>query len=779
MASPYRKFNTIIASIGAIYRKFNTISASPGAIYRKFNKILTEEGIVEESDTLSLTDSIITNVSLLKEEVEESINISEGSLIKTVTHRNIFSDAEITSKINKRILSDAHIKSLNNQSNVLSDAYITSRINKTILSDAHVKSVNNQKIINSDAYVTSFPFKRKYILSDAKIVFGVLTDINNKFNSVIRVYKNVTSKFNSVIRVFKDTDNMFNMVIRKLNDINNDFRTKKLKLNNIFNDIRFLKSWQIPGLAGFQSLGKTYVKVYMNSIEQTDVDIDSITIYKSVSASHTATFDLGRAYDATKPDSESEVEIKYHIWTLYKGYIINISPAASPESITINCNDKYWQQNKTNKYFHVGHKPQDNKELYYETIKTAIATELGWNIDIGNFTPQTIDCFSTGNSDTLTSLIEQCGNFGWFYDVDGSKKLWESGAGNVINIERQEIGKNIGLYQLIDHKFTEDASDIVNKLRVQMGDKVIRKFNDTGGNRTYTGYNYRYYEAFLRPAWDSQYETLARDNSSGQGWDYHKQEDDYLYKEVFKKYNLPYLDSELSSWSDRYPPYIKVLSGGKLFNVKLETDRWGNTNILKEGFTIDYENKLVTFSEPIYRYGTDDNGEISFIKAPIFKLFIWKKNYYTFTNSPSDNPETDISNPLMFFTDKMGDYPDTIMQDLDLSSLNIQEGGDYYDTQGNLQHIPSWNDTQFAKELADWQLNKSCDKKISGNIELTLDALCFYNINLANRIYIEGITEYPMNINSISYNIGNFTVSLELQNHRQYKRSISYQSHGE
>jgi hypothetical protein len=122
----------------------------------------------------------------------------------------------------------------------------------------------------------------------------------------------------------------------------------------------------------------------------------------------------------------------------------------------------------------------------------------------------------------------------------------------------------------------------------------------------------------------------------------------------------------------------------------------------------------------------------------------------------------------------MGTYPDTIIKDLNLSNLSIQIGG-----QRGTEFIPSWDDTDFAKDYADWQLSKTCDIKIKGTIELTLDAVCFYGIDLTKRIYIAGITDDPMNIISMSYNVSNFTVTLNLENSRYYNRTVSLQSHGE
>jgi hypothetical protein len=463
---------------------------------------------------------------------------------------------------------------------------------------------------------------------------------------------------------------------------------------------------------------------------------------------------------------------------LFNGYITQISPAEDPEKIRITCQNEYWKQNKTNSYYHVGHRPTDDKELYYNTIEEALTAEHSWTPGPGTFVPETIDNFGVGKSDAISNLIQAMGNYGWFYDVDNSKKLWEAGIGSIINIDRQILGENIQLYDLINHSFEESVEDIVNKFRVQMGDKVIRKLDSTGGSRQYTGYNYSSYHQFVTPAWDRSLELLSNQTGSGFGFDHQNPAYSAEYSEEFKKYNMPYLDPKLSSWSDRFPAYVEIYNVGSSFgfvgplNLQLES-------VLKEGFTIDYENKTITFNEPYYLYQTDANGQCTSIRAPIVKVFIWKKNYFTYTLDPTDDPETDISNPLMFFTAKMGSYSDTIIKDLNLSILSIQEGGTRIAEDGTVELIPSWDDTDFATDIANWNLSKICDKKIRGNITLTLDCICFNSIDLTKRIYINGITDESMNITGINYNISNFTVNLTLENSRSYRRTVSKQSHGE
>jgi hypothetical protein len=89
-----------------------------------------------------------------------------------------------------------------------------------------------------------------------------------------------------------------------------------------------------------------------------------------------------------------------------------------------------------------------------------------------------------------------------------------------------------------------------------------------------------------------------------------------------------------------------------------------------------------------------------------------------------------------------------------------------------------WTDIPFATDYANWQLSKICDTKVTANVDITIDSACFYNIKLNNRIYIDGITDSALNIESIDYNMSSFLVTLNLKNGRSYNRTVNYQWHG-
>lgn len=660
-----------------------------------------------------------------------------------------------TPSTQKTILSDAKIQLIAAKKTILSNAQVTHSILKTILSNAQIRTSGTKKIIYSNATIYG-PLVTLY-------------NINNKINTVIRTLSNINNKVNTVFRTLSDINNVISFVKSVVSDINNKVNTQKRMLYNITNDIRFIKSWQVPGVAGVQSRGKAYITLTIASVTQTDVDVDSITINKTIGQPFVATFELGRAYDSTKPSLESKVIIKYDEWELFKGYISSITPTDSPESMRIECKNKQWLDDRTNVYFKVGHKPGNNKEKYYETIYDAIVGGYSLVLPFGNFIPETIDCFSQGKASTLVELCEESGNYSCFYDENENVVVWVAGNGAIIELNRQVLGENLNLYHVLEHRFTETAENIVNKFRVQMGAKAI----DTKNKITnYTGYDYQHFFPHAAPTWNSYYELLQSQTGSGYGWDYRDPNNESNYKDVFKKYSFSAggLIAGLQSFSDLAtdkPFIVRISNPNGLYTPNFEEGE------MTEGFSIDWENQIIIFNEAKYS-SYKVNGKLLSIRAPSVSVDFYNKQKWTVTLTPTDNPETTPGNDLMFITAKIGSYANTIIKDLDLSSLTIQEE----ETINGVTHL-GWDDTDYAEDYALWQLSKTSEKKINGTVSVTLDTVCYYGIDLAKRIFVSGITESNMNVVSLSYNISKFTVDIEVENLTGYTRAISLPARGE
>ena len=774
--------NTTIKIVGIL----KTILSNAIAVIRNQTTVISDTKIINRPQKTILANTTV-KVSGIQEDITSNTNIF------TSIRQYINSDTDIKIvDIQEDITSDADIKIAGIQEDIVADTNIVAiGLKKTIPSDTNIIAFGVQKTVVSDALITYHWHRyidsntnikvfgvKKTILSNVNVTRIALYDVGGYITVAKQILVDITNQFSFSKKVLNNIACFISTAKGKIYDVNNKVNTQGRKIYNITNDVRFIKNWQKAGPLGFQSLGKSYIKVYIATIEQTDVDIDSINIRKQINSAHTASFDLGRTYDnATVPALEAVVEIKYKDWVLYKGYVTAIFPSDSPESITINFQDEYWKQNQTNKYFFVGHNPNDNREKYYLLIKEALLAEIGWSLEIGQFVPEIIDCFGQGKSDITTSLIDQCGNFGWWYDVDGTKKLWEGGRGSQINIQRQLIGKNIDIYQLIEHRITTTSENVINRYRVQMGTKTSRPDQGARSMEVYTCSNF---EGHATPAWNRSLEHLAKKGTSnGYGFNYTGIDNADLYKDVFRKYYIPDLDPETASWTDRYPPRVEVYNpggwGGSIYGFPMAGGR------IYDGFTIDYENRTITFNEPKFLTYTDNYGNVTAIRAPILKVYLWKEHYATYTASETEDPETTISNPYMFFRDASGfipapTYPTVITKLLNLTGLTyVADEITWVDGRGVKHTIRAFDDTPFAKDYTDWQLSNTCDAKINGTFTLVLDALCFNNIDLSKRIYIKGITPTPLNITSINYNMSNFTVSIEVENKRYFKRTASKQ----
>ena len=428
---------------------------------------------------------------------------------------------------------------------------------------------------------------------------------------------------------------------------------------------------------------------------------------------------------------------------------------------------------------------------YIILLLKALVT-LGISFDIGNFIPMTKDFYGVGESDIISQLVQSSGNYSYYIKPNGTKSLKIGDKGGIINLQPQELEKNLGLFHVIKHDIRENIENLINKFRVQMGTSTIKKSftnSDKGSGEKQQEYSYiSYYHNYATPAWDLNLEILMKNSVNGYGWD--NQDPNKDYSDVFRKFRLPGLDSSKESWSDKRPPIVQIKTGTAFYD---EAIKWA-----KDGFSIDYEDVIqyrgfagklnfsfspaIIFSEPQVQYILDSNGEIKTLKSKTIKLHLLKETKISYTTeldepiSPDEDPE---ETELMFYTTKMGNYPETITGTLNLSNLSIQKGYTLKDgINAIIEKVPSWNDMNFARDMANWELSKVCDKIIEGSINITIDCACYYGIDLSKRIQINNIID-PINIESITYNFSNFLTTINVKNNRYYHRTVDYPYHGE
>ena len=704
---------------------------------------------VDEADTLTLTDEISLRLIV---EIEESLGLED-----------------VTTSVREQFLEDGLNLSDELEANVNLEKYQPDII--LPLTDEIIAGYVELKDLDND--FRSVIQEIDDVDNKINISAQIIEDVDNKFSTVKEELDDILQKINTAELELDDVRMAFHSAyLADLSDVDNKINTRARSLNDITNDFRMRLSWQVAGDLGIQSLGKEYLKVYFDNVEITDVDIDSIKISKKTGTSHTSNFDLERAYDDTRPDLEATVLIKYNDIIIYKGYITSIAPTDTPEKIQINCKDKYWLDNRNKVWFDIGHQPSDDAELYYYTISEGLSS-LGIGFGIGTFIPQAMGLFGTGRSDAISAMVQNCGNFDWYYDENDNKRLWTANGGSIINIEPQELDSNLELYQVLSHDMTESAEDVENKLRVQMGDQIIRHPGSQGETRTYTSRIIGVSRVRAVPMWSSGQEIFSR--NAGKGFDYHPESS--AYADVFKKFKI--INPTLDSWTDYKPPVVEITRPfGAGISVPSAKD-----GVLKEGFSVDFKEGILTLSDPLYYWTTDSSGKIKKLYSPIVTLIVYRQTYVTRTETDADTPEIDITNDLMFFTDKIGTYPTTILGTLNLTGLSIQNGGTYssHTSDSTLVYdsTPSWNDTNFAHDMAYWKLSETADKKLEGKIKITLDASIFYGITLNKRIMVDGMLDSPLNITSLTYNMNDFTVDIEVESFRYFQRTVSIPSHGE
>ena len=246
------------------------------------------------------------------------------------------------------------------------------------------------------------------------------------------------------------------------------------------------------------ALGKSYFKIKIDNIDITlslNVVIDSIRWMDTINTSCEANFTLALPYDSIlKPIKGDTVDIYFNDILKFHGYITSIS-TSSNEQISIHCEDEYHILNQETVDYYIGRQVVDPDDgfTYFSTYKLALVA-LGFPEDIGDFIPQDESYMQTGIADTISQIVSKCGTFGWYIQPNETYKLQTQGAGTIITLNRQILGSNLGIYDVISHSITENDTEKVDRLKVIMGDDVHK------------GYNNEWWGAGLRTAFRPKYD---------------------------------------------------------------------------------------------------------------------------------------------------------------------------------------------------------------------------------------------------------------------------------
>lgn len=511
---------------------------------------------VDLSETVSLSDDVELDVSLEKSENTETVTLSD----ETYVNNSITEAPEDNFGMTDEILLTSIEKQQESETLTLSEEI---ELNVSLEKQQELETISISDAVELTLYETY--------------------DLDNDFRTSLVVTSNINSKINTAIASVKDYNNKFRMFIASIFNVNNEFRNKKPVVNNVINNFRMLLPWQRSATLGIQSLGKSYIKVYINGIEQTDVDLDSINISKSYNISHQASFILLRPYDNTVPTLEHAVIIKYNEWILYNGFIVSTIPSDSPDTIRVNCQDLYWKNNRTTSEFNLGHKPIviDSYATYYEYISSALSS-LGISFGIGGFIPDTTS-FSSDTSNAITDLVSLCGNYAWCYE-NGTPQLITLGQGSIIDLDVQQLNENLNLYHVLSWTLESSAENIINQYRVYtggynwsrqifyarsrsgIGSSVGPRFLPFRGDLT----THKSFTKSCIPSWNADLEQPAWESATGYGYDYHTDENSGLYAGVFTDYHFDARDDILTSKGYEYYDELDTNSFQPYLHIRIQ-----------------------------------------------------------------------------------------------------------------------------------------------------------------------------------------------------------------
>jgi len=498
-----------------------------------------------ETDTLTLSEDTVVRVSRETIEVDENILIGEGNVDESES-LTLNETNKISEILNKEISDSTSL------SEELDIAY----------------SLNESEALSLNEDIETLIGKRYNIKQDFRVTLPVISNILNSFSMARLFIKNINNK----IRFFKGV----------VADIKNNIRTRKQNIYDISNNVRMILESQRGATIPFVSLGKEYIKVYINNIEQTDVDVDSINIRKAYNTPAEASFTLLRPYDGTKPSLELSIVIRYNNYNLFEGYITQVSPTDSPDTISIECKDAMWKSGKILADVKIGIEPlSEGRTRIYRNISGALVG-LGVNFGIGGFVPE-YERKENFINDIITELVSSCGNYAWCYE-GSNPTLITLGGGNIIDLDTQELNTNLNLYQVLKWDIKEDADKIINQYYVNTGGIIHDEFKADNITQNWsqpilpTSWTYNLGDpeitqinGSLTPKWKSQYEMLAIENPDKDvidGYDTHPKENDWKYASVFTRYMFQPMSSSEITKVESY-----MTSGGisKTYNLITET----------------------------------------------------------------------------------------------------------------------------------------------------------------------------------------------------------------
>lgn len=637
-------------------------------------------------------------------------------------------------------------------------------------------------------------------LYDVNCDIRVKSDIDyNDINCDIRV-----NSSGATPNLLPDIDCDIRVLSRNLYDINCDIRVVEtpLKLYDINCDIKVRGAGNIEptpiGLEGF--------RVYLDGNDITDVKRDSIQYEWTMNESPaSASFKIVRKSDdynetlsavAQAVETNLPIEIKFNGNLRWYGYVMSIDVVQGGESVIVNCLDR--KQKIQEQLYDISYgRKWDAPEPGAHTVTTGdysktgeaiigILDQLVTDSIISSYSgvptgiiPEYNETQGTPAGSLLNDLLEISGNFYWTVTPSGVLEIYESASGTIKTIFLQTETKHVHLYDVLDYNLKlNDRSNLITELEVNMGTEseesrasyklVSLSPSKLSGNGVDTIGN-------VEPAWDRDYDSYYNDL-----WGSSEDIEKYRISGILPYYNTgeEYIEAQESQKEVGRKFRISDWTDGSFIDDTFESAVIGFNNYKITGWS--WGGEYLSLATPLLKIKRVISTSDGFVREYTFKTPGLIGRYYR---------KEDIiiaSEPTIFTVTWNGIAGSGAKRKATFSQLGIRESIGwtvYEDGQLVSKSEPGYNDTLYATDRANLMLSRMNDPITNGSINLTFDSFEYYGLKLGKRVNISQTNEtniynnnngFPLDIQSIQFDVGSYQVSLNVNHNRNFKASVNY-----
>ena len=639
---------------------------------------------------------------------------------------------------------------------------------------------------------------KKTILNDENIVSNLKTTVNVSKDIISNLSR--TFSFNKTININlkKEIYDAYNIgaVLAKedIYDFDSDIRWKLEQSKNI----GFALSLPV---ADIQPAGLDEIKVYVNDVLLPDVDIRTVEwTWTMNDRPGTCSFLVARKFDAFNDELDGTpfslavdqvIKIKFNGTLKYYGYIINLDVSANRETVIVRGMDRKYKIAKelfSKDYGRYSVSGYDRTGAMLTYILGDLVTKghiLSYSGVPTGIVPELREQDGVPYGTLITELLEQSGNYKWNVTPAGVLEIYKQGDGVLKEISYQEYNRQIGLYDIIDCRFTlNDISNMITTAEIVMGTLSVETYDSY--KRVFLN-NVSLYEAW-NPGDESSAKNELLENINMMLFgtlfgDPNRVQNSLM--DVYRRYFIPSwtdgsfidttvkpfitqntydiaIDSEMSyTWRYRFTTTGSSRSYGGDWRIEDGYVYFSNPRLMTSSATYDIVNDLMT------------DLEVTQASSPRLTMAFYKKETIGVATYPTIFDVTYIG------TGGSGYKRRFILPDLGVAAAVYWN--EYLDGKLVWHYKPGYNDTAYATDRAKLFLSRVNDPITQGNFSVTLDAQDYFGLDLGKRVNIINTEEvdiyrnknnFPIDIEEIRFNAGTYLCTVSGRNRRSYVCSV-------